>query len=61
MGRTVTERELNFLASPKVMRRVQWAYKKAGKDLGIHHHVVQATTWSQWRINKGVAKQRKWS
>ena len=43
------------------MRRVQWAYKKAGKDLGIHHHVVQATTWSQWRINKGVAKQRKWS
>jgi hypothetical protein len=61
MGRTVTERELNFLASPKVMRRVQWAYRKASRDLGIHHHVVQATTWAQWRINKGVAKQRKWS
>lgn len=60
MGRTVSEKELGFLSTKKVMDRIQWAYKKAGKELGVHHHQVQSVTWTQWRINKGVTKSRMW-
>ena len=60
MGRPVSEKELGFLSTKKVMDRIQWAYKKAGKELGVHHHQVQAVTWSQWRIDKGITKSRMW-
>jgi len=60
MGRNVTEKELNYLQSPKVMGRLQWAYKKASNEMGIHHHELQAITWLEWRANKGITKQRKW-
>ena len=60
MGRNVTEKELQYLQSPKVMGRLQWAYKKASNEMGIHHHDLQAITWLEWRANKGLTKQRKW-
>ena len=60
MGRNVTEKELQYLQSPKVMGRLQWAYKKASNEMGIHHHDLQAITWLEWRANKGITKQRKW-
>jgi len=61
MGRNVTEKELNYLQSPKVMTRLQGAYRRASHKVGIHHHELQAITWLEWRTNKGITKQRKWN
>jgi|TARA_R110000824_G_scaffold116312_4_gene267681 hypothetical protein len=52
MGRNVTEKELTYLQSPLVMKRVQGAYRKASNTLGIHHHDLQAITWVEWRAKK---------
>jgi len=60
MDRNVTEKELTYLQSPKVMGRLQWAYKKASHEVGIHHHDLQAITWLEWRAKKGITRQRKW-
>ena len=34
--------------------QIQTSYKLAAKKLGVHHNSLQATTWLEWRINKGV-------
>jgi len=60
MGRNVTEKELTYLQIPKVMARLQGAYRRASNKVGIHHHELQAITWLEWRAKKGITKQRKW-
>ena len=58
----VTKRDLSrAFGNKKVMRRIQSAYIKAGKELGIHYNIVQATTWVQHRKNKGIVKETAWS
>ena len=56
MGRSVSTKELSALQSIPVMNRLQGAYKRAGKILGVPHHQVQAVTWNEWRIRKGIVK-----
>jgi len=61
-GKPVTERQLNSVfGRKKVMQRIQSAYIRAGKVIGEHHNVVQATTWVQHRKNKGIVKETAWS
>ncbi len=57
MGRNVTEKELHYLESPKVMGKLQGAYKRASNEVGIHHHELQAITWVEWRTRKGLSKR----
>ena len=57
MGRPLIEKELNQLQSPVIYRRISGAYAKAAKVKGVHPNVLQAQTWLQWRINRGVARQ----
>jgi hypothetical protein len=61
-GKPVTERQLNSVfGRKKVMRRIQSAYIRAGREIGQHYNVVQATTWVQHRKNKGIVKETAWS
>ena len=61
-GKPVTERQLNSVfRSKKIMRRIQSAYIRAGRETGQHYNVVQATTWVQHRKNKGIVKETAWS
>ena len=55
MGRTVTDKEIKALESPKVYNRIVRAYMKASELTGINHHALQAMTWTQWRENKGLS------
>ena len=57
MGRSLAERELNQLQSPVIYKRISGAYARAAKLRGVHHNVLQAQTWLQWRINKGITRQ----
>jgi len=52
MGRAVSEKELRLLESTPVWNRVQNAYLRASKQVGMNHHILQAQTWCQWRTNK---------
>ena len=56
MGRSVSDRELKLLESPKVYNRVVSAYLKASRETGLNHHILQAMTWTQWRIDKGYSQ-----
>ena len=61
-GKPVTERQLNSVfGRKKVMRRIQSAYIRAGREIGQHYNVVQSTTWIQHRKNKGIVKETAWS
>ena len=40
--------------SPNGNSQIQNSYKIASDKLGIHHNALQATTWLEWRINKGT-------
>ena len=57
MGRVVSDRELKALESTKVYNRIAKAYIRAGREVGINHHILQASTWMQWRTNKGIVRQ----
>jgi len=57
MGRPLQERELNQLQSAVIYKRISGAYARAAKMKGVHPNVLQAQTWLQWRINRGVARQ----
>ena len=57
MGRPLVERELNQLQSPVIYKRISGAYARAAKMKGVHPNVLQAQTWLQWRIDKGVARK----
>ena len=39
--------------SPNGNSQIQNSYKIASDKLGVHHNTLQATTWLEWRINKG--------
>ena len=56
MGRAVSDRELKALESTKVYNRIANAYIRAGKEVGLNHHILQASTWTQWRVFKGIDK-----
>ncbi len=56
MGRSVSEKELKLLDSPKVYARIEQAYIKASRVTGLNHHILQAMTWTQWRENKGITQ-----
>ena len=57
-GKIPTKQELNkVFGSKRIMKRIQVAYKKASKNLGIPVHTLQATTWVQHRKNIGIAKE----
>ena len=61
-GKPVTKTELSrVFGRKKVMRRIQSAYIRAGRETGQHYNVVQATTWVQHRKDKGIAKETAWS
>ena len=61
-GKPVTKQQLSrVFGSKKVMRRIQSAYLRAGREIGQHYNVVQAITWIQHRKNKGIIKEVAWS
>ena len=39
--------------SPNGNSQIQNSYKIASDRLGVHHNTLQATTWLEWRINRG--------
>lgn len=57
MGRQLNERELSFLSSPVINKRIGGAYIRAANHQGIHPNTLQAQTWLQWRQNKGVTRR----
>ena len=60
-GKPVSRRDLGrAMSNPRVMRRIQSAYKRASKKVGQHYNVVQATTWVQHRKDKGYTKVKAW-
>ncbi len=56
MGRSVNDKELKRLDSPRVYGRIANAYIKAGKETGLNYHILQAMTWTQWRQDKGYTQ-----
>ena len=57
MGRPLKEFELGQLQSPIIYKRISGAYARAAKMKGVHPNVLQAQTWLQWRIDRGIARQ----
>ena len=57
MGRPLSERELGFLASPVINRRIAGAYIRAALHQGVHPNTLQAQSWLQWRQNKGITRR----
>ena len=58
----VTKKELSrSFPNKKVIQRMQGAYVRAGKVLGVHPNIVQAVTWVQHRKDKGIVKEMAWS
>ena len=55
MGRSITEKEQKKLSNVRVMDRIQKQYLYFARKQRIHVHRLQATTWVQWRIEKGYA------
>jgi len=58
MGREGTEKERKLLNNPYLFVRIQKAYMRASKELGMNVHVLQASTWLQWRENKGIISRQ---
>ena len=40
-----------------MFKRISGAYARAAKMRGVHPNVLQAQTWLQWRIDKGITRQ----
>jgi hypothetical protein len=56
-GKVPTAYEVGrVFGSPRTMRRVQGSYIKVAKKYNVPYNVVQAVTWVQHRIDKGIAK-----
>ena len=54
-GYALTEKQLRKLSNVMVDTRIQDQYIYISRKVGIHVHRLQATTWLQWRIEKGYA------
>jgi len=54
-GDSLTEKERNQLSNIGVNTRIVHAYRIIAERLNIHVHQLQATTWVEWRIEKGYA------
>jgi hypothetical protein len=55
MGRHCTDRELKLLARVGVYDRIAAAYQRVADENDVPVYVVQAVTWVQWRIEKGLS------
>lgn len=49
MGWKLSKLELNKFLKPRLIGEAQQAYREAARVVGVHHHVMQATTWLVWR------------
>lgn len=54
LGETPNSLQVGRASSKNGNSQIQNSYKLAAKKLGIHHNALQATTWLEWRINRGV-------
>ena len=54
LGAVPSSLQVGRAFSPNGNSQIQNSYKIASDKLGIHHNAVQATTWLEWRINKGT-------
>ena len=60
-GKTLNDKQLRqCFGNARVMARVQHAYFRASRILGLHYNVVQAVTWVQHRKNKGLVRVNPW-
>ena len=55
LGESMTEKQQGKLANIGVNVRICHAYRLIAELLDIHVHRLQATTWVEWRIEKGYA------
>jgi len=58
MGREGTEKERKLLNNPYLFTKIQKAYMRASKELDMNVHILQASTWLQWRENKGIISRQ---
>ena len=55
MGRHVSDVELKMLARVGVYDRIANAYATVAEAENVPVYVIQAATWVQWRVEKGIA------
>ena len=55
LGRTPGADSGKAFSNIHVWKRIEGAYERAAKHLGVNAHAVQATTWVEWRYRKGLA------
>lgn len=54
IGRITNDAARGVLKSDRVYREFETVYVRAAKRLGVTPTECQATTWTQWRIEKGI-------
>ena len=54
LGAVPSSLQVSRAFSPNGNSQIQNSYKIASDKLGVHHNTLQATTWLEWRINKGT-------
>lgn len=54
-GDSLTEKQRDKLSNIGVNVRISHAYRLIAEQLELHVHQLQATTWVEWRIEKGYA------
>ena len=55
LGNSMTDRQQRKLSNVAVNTRIVHAYRLIAEQLNLHVHQLQATTWVEWRIEKGYA------
>ena len=55
LGDNMTDKQQRKLSNVAVNTRIIHAYRIIAEQLNIHVHQLQATTWVEWRIEKGYA------
>ena len=59
LGETPNPLQVSRAFSKGGNSQIQNSYKLAATKLGVHHNALQATTWLEWRINRGVYDAEK--
>ena len=55
LGESMTDKQQRKLSNVAVNTRIVHAYRLIAEQLELHVHQLQATTWVEWRIEKGYA------
>ena len=55
LGESMTDKQQSKLSNVGVNTRIVHAYRLIAEQLNLHVHQLQATTWVEWRIEKGYA------